>query len=220
MRDALDRLAGLEGWRWVLAWVVASVFAARGADLVTAGVLRQLRWMPEDVFGQAELSRMWFGTAVSGVGGVAAASIGQGVLLRCRLATPGAWPIASVAGAVVATAVVSAYQFEVLEYSSMRWEVALGLPLLVATAVQAAAESVALRPVVPARFWVAARVGVALIALLPLVLLAGSGRPFGAFGPGGALFSAFGLLPPVLLGTAIYRFTGTRTRSDEGPLEG
>lgn len=107
MTRALDWLSGLEGWRWVLAWVVATI--------VPGFVLQPVVWLvslwmgesgvPRPNGGLAEVVMILLPVGVLTFVGSAASAAAQSVMLR-RLPVRSGWWIAGSALAATAVALI------------------------------------------------------------------------------------------------------------------
>jgi hypothetical protein len=168
---ALDWLAGLEGWRWVLVWVVASVAVSVLAAMAFNSVQpfgfdrdRPTLFRPED------LPRMRLWGALGHVFVVSMVGLAHVPLLRWRILWPWWWPAASGAGALASSLVM--FPVQGLSDSAWRPDVAwvwiLVPPVLSATA-RGGIEAFFLRLSVgqPAGVWVVASAVVGFMPALP-----------------------------------------------------
>jgi hypothetical protein len=115
---ALDWLAGLEGWRWVLAWVVATILPG---FVLQPAVWLVNYWLAELGSQQAAGGRSEVVTTLLPVGGLtfagsAAIAAMQSVILR-RFAVPSGWWIV---GSAFAATVVALIGVGVVRFSASR----------------------------------------------------------------------------------------------------
>jgi hypothetical protein len=109
VRGALDWLADLEGWRWVLAWVVATVGGALVVDAALVRVLELVgvpKLFPEPAWGfraysEDERVRFFIGGLLRGFVTVVAVASAQVPLIMSRVAHPGRWPAVELLGGLV-----------------------------------------------------------------------------------------------------------------------